>query len=238
MRLGSAPGRSRRLVLSVLVLALSLAGLGTAQEEFSAVFVTRQVEHASVPLLTVSLVSDVACGLLCLATADCVKWQRDAASGQCRLLPLHSAASPLTAAAGPVRQRPHPAGYVVMPAGGGVTYRPHTRLTSAGQVLIQLCREDDPQAVPAFITTDQQFDFLMSLPLPYDYQWLSINDFQEEGVYKDLFNETTVDIENWISPSFSYFDNELYDGVLLGKNYGLMNRRFTDQHSYLCEYWM
>ena len=230
-----SPGLWPRLVL---VLVLVAAGPGAAQQELSALFVTRQVEHASVPLLSVTLVSDVLCGLLCLATADCLKWQRDAATAQCRLLPLHSASSPLTAAASSVRQRPHPPDYVPLPGGGGVTYRPHSRLTGAGQVLIQLCREDDPQALPAFITTDQQFNFLVSLPMPYPYQWVSNNDFQEEGVYKDLFNVTTVDIEDWISPVYDYFHNEAYDAILLAKDHGLMNRVITDQHSYLCEYWM
>ncbi|KAF0304875.1 hypothetical protein FJT64_023396 [Amphibalanus amphitrite] len=56
--------------------------------------------------------------------------------------------------------------------------------------------QDDPEAVPAFPTSDQQFEFLMKLPMPYPYQWLSINDIQEERVYKDIFNETVVNIEH------------------------------------------
>ena len=226
----------RSLALVPLLLAAVAEVTPTGQQ--STMFVPREVRHASTPLRTVHLASSVLCGALCLRTTDCLKWIRDPTSGECRLLPLHSANNPLTSEPSSVRQRPHPAGYIPMPGGGGVTYKPHTRLTSAGQVQIELCREDDPQALPAFITNDAQFNFLLNMTFPYLYQWVSINDFQEEGVYKDLFNTTAVNIDNWISPSYGYFHNEAYDGVLFAQGLGLMNRIFTDQHSYLCEYWM
>ena len=224
------------LLLRVVVVVVVGSEVGLAQQ--SAVFVTRQVQHASTPLRTVQGVSGVLCGLLCLWTADCLKWVRDPATAECRLLPLHSADNPLTAHNGTVHQRPHPPDYRPMPGGGGVTYRPHTRRTSAGQVLIQLCREDDPQAVPAFITTEDQFNFLKNMSMPFPHQWVSINDFQEEGVYKDLFNTTVVNIDNWISPLYGHFHNEANDGVVFSEGMGLKNRNFGDQYSYLCEYWM
>ena len=225
---------SALLLLSLLVVKLEV----TLAEDQAALFVKRQVQHASTPLKTALLASDLLCSIFCLGTPDCLKWARDPDTSECRLLPLHSADNPLTETAGTLFQRPHPPDYVPMPGGGGVAYRPHTRRTPAGPVLLELCREDDPEAVPAFITSDDQFNFLMSLTLPYPYQWLSINDFEEEGVYKDLTNSTTVDIENWISPQYSYFHNEAYDGVLLEQGYGLMNRLHTKEHSYLCEHWM
>ncbi|KAF0304874.1 hypothetical protein FJT64_023395 [Amphibalanus amphitrite] len=59
------------------------------------------------------------------------------------------------------------------------------------------------EAARAFPTSDQQFEFLMKLPLPYRYQWLSINDIQEERVYKDIFNKTVVNIDKWISRAWA-----------------------------------
>ncbi|KAF0308690.1 hypothetical protein FJT64_020141 [Amphibalanus amphitrite] len=203
----------------------------------STVFVTRHVQHASVPLRTEPTASNTICAMLCVATAGCLKWQRDAASTQCRLLPLHSADSPLTEEAGAVRQRPHPPGYVVMPDGGGVTYRPHTQRTRGGQALIEMCRQDDPDAVPAFPTTDRQFEFLMSLPLPYPYQWLSINDIQEERAYKDIFNKTVVSIDTWITRYGRQFHSPSLDGVSIESG-TMWNSGTYERLSYLCEYWM
>ena len=204
------------LLLVVAVTEVTPAG------QRSAVFVTREVQYASTPLRTVHLTSNVQCGVLCLQTADCLKWIRDPTTGECRLLPLHSADNPLTSEPATVRQPPHPAGYIPMPGGGGVTYGPHSLITPGGPVLIELCRQDDPQAVPAFITSDDQFNFLMTLKFAYPHQWISINDFEEEGVYKDLFNTTTVDIpDNWISPSgTNWFHSDEYDGVIFSQKSG------------------
>ena len=225
--------------LALLLLPLLLVKLKmTLADDHPALFMKRQVQHASTPLKTAHLASDLQCGIFCLRTPDCLKWARDRDTSDCRLLPIHSADNPLTEATGRLFQRPHPPDYVPMPGSGGVAYRPHSRLTPAGQVLLKLCREDDPEAVPALITTDDQFNFLMSMPMPYPYQWLSINDFEEEGVYKDLTNSTTVDLGNWIAPHSSYFHHEAYDSVLLQNGFGLVNRPYTDKHSYLCEHWM
>ena len=216
----------------LLLLLLLLAGPGVNPE----IFVPRSVEHAGTPLLTVQLISPLQCAVLCLRTTDCLKWLHE--SGECRLLPLHSADNPLTTAAATVYQRRHPPGYIPMPSGGGVTYKPHTKKTPAGPVLIELCREEDPQAVPAFITSDAQFNFLMSLTLPTCCQWVSNNDFEEEGVYKDLFNKSTVNVDNWISVNHSQFPSETEDSFMLRQGYGLINRPYTKLYSYLCEYWM
>ena len=209
----------------------------TRAEQRSAVFVPREVQYASTPLTTVhGLTSDLQCAVLCLQTADCLKWIRDPVTTECRLLPLHSADNPLTSEPVTVHQPPHPAGYIPMPGGGGVTYRPHSPLTPGGQLLIELCRQDDPQAVPAFITTDDQLNYLKTLKFSAA-QWTSINDLEEEGVYKDLFNTTTVDLTNWMNPVAT---PEEYDGVIFAEGIGLMNRHhINDRHySYLCEYWM
>ena len=226
--------RSRALWL----LLAAVAEVASAQDRQSAVFVTRQVQHASTPLTTAhGLTSDLQCAVLCLQTADCLKWIRDPVTTECRLLPLHSADNRLTSEPAAVRQRPHPAGYIPMPGGGGVTYRPHSRLTPGGPVQIQLCRQDDPQAVPAFVTNDDQFNFLMTLTFT-EAQWLSNNDLAEEGVYRDLFNATVVDIkDNWMKPIPNWFHGGAYDGVAATKT-GLMNRPYGDKFSYMCEYWM
>ena len=231
--------RSRALwLLSVPLLLVAVTEVTPAVLK-SAVFVPREVRHASTPLRTVNgIASDLHCGALCLRTTDCLKWIRDPTSGECRLLPLHSASNPLTSEPSTVRQPPHPAGYIPMPGGGGVTYRPHSRLTPGGPVLIQLCREDDPQALPAFITNDAQFNFLLQMKFSYEWLWVSINDFEEEGVYKDLFNNKVVNIDNWISPTDGSFHSEALDGVLFSEGKGLKNRLATTLYSYLCEYWM
>ena len=231
--------RPRALWPLLVPLLLAAVAEVTPTDQQSALFVTREVQHASTPLTTVRLSSDLQCSLLCLWTPDCLKWIRDPDTASCRLLPLHSADNPLTSDPATVHQPPHPAGYIPMPGGGGVTYRPHSRRTPGGPVLIELCREDDPQAVPAFITTDDQFNFLMTLPFPYEYQWISNNDYEEEGVYKDLFNTTVVDIsQNWISSFRHYFNHPGYGGIVFAEADGLKNRFSNTSYSYLCEYWM
>ena len=233
----------RSLWLWPLLVPLLLAAV--TEVTLADLFVTREVEYASTPLTATRLTnSDVQCGLFCLYQTDCLKWIRDPTTGECRLLPLHSADNPLTSEPATVRQRPHPAGYIPMP-GGGVAYGPHGRepLVQGGHLLIELCHQDDPQAEPAFITSDDQFNFLLTLKFEYAHQWTAINDMEEEGVFKDLSNTTTVDITNWISPTpnhgFGNMYKETTDGVIFSQYSGLQNRHHINHmYSYLCEYWM
>ena len=204
-------------------------------------YVPRTVVHAETPLTTpVVTPSAVMCAALCVRAEGCLKWSRrreGPEAGLCRLWPVHSAANPLTAAAEPLHQYRMPPGYSTASADRRLAFRGHQTPTAGGRGLIDRCREDDPESVPAFPTSDEQLGDLLGMQ--FSQLWISINDIRAEGVFEDLFHERTVAVPpEW----YQHIPNNMFgsddsDCVLIVTT-GIIARPCSRMLGYLCQYRM
>ncbi|KAF0289106.1 hypothetical protein FJT64_012576 [Amphibalanus amphitrite] len=183
--------------------------------------------------------------MLCHRSEGCLKWSRRAegpAAVLCYLWPTDSADNPLTTTAETVYQFIIPPGYVRSPFDRRVAYGGHRGKTLGGYGIIARCRQDDPRAIPAFPTTDEQLRGLISLP--FENYWTGLNDIKEEGVFRDLFNERNITLNpEWYQDVPRNFFVSAYSGrsdcVLVKVKLGLMNRNCgLTAEGYVCEYWL
>ncbi|KAF0289093.1 hypothetical protein FJT64_012604 [Amphibalanus amphitrite] len=167
-----------------------LALLTTAAVAAGVVYYPKLSTHAQTSLSAVrGVLGPTLCAIGCRRASGCVGWSYDPATLLCRLWPSPSTSNPLTLAREHVYQRKLPPGFVLSDS-PMIAYAQHGLITGGISSLTALCREDHPDAFPAFPSTGQQITYLKE-HTSHRYYYVGIYR-DSDGVFRDMTTNTAV----------------------------------------------